>query len=58
MAIHIDGKTKLCALLGNPVEHTLSPAIHNFLADQLGMPLVYVAFGVDGAELVEGVGGG
>ena len=27
----IDGKTKTCALLGNPVEHTLSPIIHNTL---------------------------
>ncbi|MFR7991334.1 MAG: shikimate dehydrogenase [Lachnospiraceae bacterium] len=58
MAIHIDGKTKLCALLGNPVEHTLSPAIHNFLADQLGIPLVYVAFGVERAELEDAVRGG
>jgi len=25
----IDGSTRICALIGNPVEHSLSPAIHN-----------------------------
>ena len=28
----IDGKTRICGLFGNPVEHTLSPVIHNTLA--------------------------
>ena len=28
----IDGKTRLCGLIGNPVEHTMSPVIHNTLA--------------------------
>lgn len=42
----INGKTKVCGLIGNPVEHTLSPMIHNTLADRLGHNLVYVPFPV------------
>lgn len=38
----IDGNTRLCGLIGRPVEHTLSPAIHNKLAADLGQNLVYV----------------
>lgn len=42
----IDGKTRTCGLIGNPVEHTLSPVIHNTLAQKLGQNLVYVPFHV------------
>ncbi len=42
----IDGYTRTCGLLGNPVEHTLSPAIHNFLASRTQTNLVYVPFHV------------
>ena len=38
----IDGKTRLCGLIGNPVEHTLSPLIHNTLASLMEDNLVYV----------------
>lgn len=48
--ITINGHTRTCGLLGNPVEHTLSPVIHNTLAEALGEDLVYVPFHVpDGA---------
>ena len=38
----INGKTMVCGLIGNPVEHTMSPFIHNTLAESLGRNLVYV----------------
>lgn len=38
----IDGKTKVCGVYGNPVEHTKSPAIHNTLAKIRNINLVYV----------------
>lgn len=38
----IDGNTKTCVLLGNPVEHTLSPVIHSALAELTGINMVYV----------------
>ncbi len=43
----IDGHTRTCGLIGNPVEHTLSPLIHNTLAEQLQADLVYVPFHVE-----------
>lgn len=43
----IDGKTKVCGLIGNPVEHTLSPLIHSTLAQYAGINLAYVPFLVE-----------
>lgn len=45
--MHIDGKTRTCGLIGNPVEHTMSPVIHNTLAKEMGINLVYVPFLVE-----------
>ena len=47
----INGCTRTCGLIGNPVEHTMSPAIHNTLAGAMGQNLVYVPFHVQ-PELV------
>lgn len=35
--------TKFCSVIGNPVEHSLSPAIHNAGYAELGLDFVYVA---------------
>jgi shikimate dehydrogenase len=43
----IDATTKVCAVIGNPVEHSLSPAIHNAAFEALGLNYVYVAFRVE-----------
>lgn len=43
----INGATRTCGLIGNPVEHTMSPAIHNTLAKELGINMVYVPFLVE-----------
>lgn len=43
----IDGRTILLGLIGNPVNHSLSPAIHNFISEKLGNNYVYSAFCVD-----------
>jgi shikimate dehydrogenase len=47
----ISGKTRLLALIGHPVEHSLSPAMHNasFAAD--GLDYVYVALDVEPEDL-------
>ena len=34
----IDGKTRLICLLGHPVAHSLSPAMHNAAFEKLGLP--------------------
>ena len=45
--IEINGHTRTCGLIGNPVEHTLSPLIHNYLADKMDKNMVYVPFAVE-----------
>ena len=39
--------TRLCAVIGNPVGHSLSPALHNAAFDALDLDFVYVAFRVE-----------
>ena len=51
----ISGKTKIVALLGNPVEHTLSPAMHNAAFEALGLDYCYVAFPVNPEMLGDAV---
>ncbi len=43
----IGTSTRLCAVIGNPVEHSLSPAIHNRAFQELGLDFVYLAFRVE-----------
>lgn len=57
MIQQIDGHTRLLGLLGNPVEHTLSPLIHNTLSEILGQNRVYVPFHVEGEGLEQAVRG-
>lgn len=42
----ITGATRVAAVIGSPVEHSLSPALHNAAFEQLGLDWVYVAFAV------------
>lgn len=53
----IDGYTRICGLIGNPVEHTMSPAIHNTLAREQGMNLAYVPFRVSPEQVEAAVRG-
>ena len=43
----IKGTTQLAAVIGNPLAHTLSPAMHNAAYEQLGLDWVYVPLLVD-----------
>jgi shikimate dehydrogenase len=51
----LSGKTKIAGLFGYPVEHTLSPAMHNAAFEALGLDYCYVAFPVHPDSLQEGV---
>ena len=44
--MEINAHTQLCCVIGNPVEHSLSPAIHNAAFQKLGLNFVYLAFQV------------
>jgi len=46
----ITAQTQLCGLLGNPVDHSLSPAIHNAAFQELGLNFMYLAFPVEDLE--------
>src|SRR5512147_1195036 len=43
----INTHTKFCGVIGNPVEHSLSPAIHNAAFQKLGLNFIYLAFRVE-----------
>ncbi len=42
----ISGTTKLAGVIGWPIDHTLSPAMHNAVYEELGLDWVYVPLGV------------
>ncbi len=47
----ITGHTRFGGLLGSPVAHSLSPAMHNFSFEVLGIDAVYLAFDVGQEKL-------
>ena len=53
----ISGKTRLCGLIGDPVEHTMSPAMHNAAFRELGLDFLYVPFRVKREELGKAIAG-
>ena len=54
----IDGHTKIYGILGRPVSHSLSPAMHNAAFRELGLNAVYVPFPVtDLSQAVAGLRG-
>lgn len=55
--MNVDGYTRTCGLIGSPVEHTMSPAIHNTLAEAMEENLIYVPFHVKAGLVKEAVEG-
>jgi len=53
----ISGATKLCCIIGDPVEHTLSPAMQNAAFNELKLDFVYLAFRVKTNELEKAMSG-
>ncbi len=53
----IGARTKLCCLIGDPVEHSLSPVMHNAAFQELGLDYAYLAFRVSRERLGEAVAG-
>ena len=52
----ISASTTLCAVIGNPVGHSLSPDIHNAAFRHLGLDWIYTAFRVeDIANAIAGI---
>ena len=54
----VDVSTVLCGVIGNPVAHSMSPAMHNAAFEAVGLNYVYLAFRVeDTASALRGVRG-
>jgi shikimate dehydrogenase len=53
----ISGKTRVYGVIGDPIEHSLSPAIQNAAFTHLKLDFVFLAFRVKPAELEDAVRG-
>lgn len=53
----ISGKTKTVGLIGNPVEHSISPAMHNAAFEEKNLDYVYVTFQVKKDSLSDAISG-
>jgi shikimate dehydrogenase len=51
----ISGKTRVCGVIGDPVQHSLSPVMHNVAFEELSLDFVYLAFRVREEELREAI---
>ena len=51
----VSGKTTVCGVIGNPIEHTMSPIIHNAAYGKLGLDYIYVPFNVKKEDLSRAV---
>ncbi len=49
------GKTKLCGIIGDPIEHTMSPVIQNAAFKACGLDYSYSAFQVKQEDLKEAI---
>lgn len=53
----VDAGTRLCALIGHPVAHSVSPQMHNAAFRALGLDYIYLAFDVEPGQLARAVRG-
>jgi shikimate dehydrogenase len=53
----VGGKTKLTGLIGNPIEHTVSPVLHNSLFSMMGIDGIYIPIKVPQGKLGDAVRG-
>ena len=53
----ITGTTKICGIIGDPIEHSMSPVMHNAAFQALGLDYVYLPFHVRREELPGAIAG-
>ena len=53
----ITGKTKLLGVIGDPVEHSLSPVMHNSAIAHLGLDYIYLPLPVKRGDLEKAIAG-
>jgi shikimate dehydrogenase len=55
--MNISGKTRVCGVIGEPIEHSLSPIMHNAAFQAIGLDFAFLAFRVKPAEVEFAVNG-
>ena len=55
--MNISGKTRVCGVIGEPIEHTLSPLMHNAAFEALKLDYVFLAFRVKPAGVESAING-
>ncbi len=53
----LSGRTKVCGVIGDPIEHTMSPVMHNAAFKDKGVDYVYLPFRVRKEELGRAIEG-
>lgn len=53
----VTGKTLVCGIIGDPVEHSVSPAMHNAAFRKLGLDYIYLPFRVKPENLEKAING-
>jgi shikimate dehydrogenase len=53
----ISGTTRVCGVIGDPIEHTLSPIMHNAAFEALKIEYVFLAFKVKSPEVENAIKG-
>jgi len=53
----ISGYTRICCLIGDPVSHSISPAMHNAAFKELGLDYIYLPFRVKPESLNDSLKG-
>ena len=53
----ISGTTRICGIIGDPIEHTMSPVMHNAAFQKAGLGFVFVPFNVKPEELKQAIHG-
>jgi shikimate dehydrogenase len=57
MVLSVSSRTKVCGIIGHPLEHTLSPRMHNTAFRHLGLDFIYLPFPVLPPDLERAVAG-
>jgi shikimate dehydrogenase len=57
VSVNIGGETRLVGIIGDPVAHSLSPAMHNAAFAALGLDFAFVPLPVPAARVAEAVAG-
>ena len=53
----ISGRTRICGIIGDPIEHSMSPVMHNAAFKNKGLDYVYLPFRVKKEELGKAIEG-